>query len=110
MKRLVLIAAFVAAAAVIAAGARLVHMHEVYGELRLTATDTPNRIAALGRDYNRGELEPTGSVPPGFVERGQTEGGGTVLVPNGLEGRVPVVIYVQDDDGGVWSYELAGGP
>lgn len=111
MKRLVFLAALVAAVVVIAVGARLVHMHEVYGELRLTATETPHRIAVLGRDYDRSESRPTRSTtPPGFVEDGQTESGGTLLVPNGLAGRVPTVLYVRDGDGRLWSYALVGGP
>ncbi len=110
MKKLVLIAAFAAAVAVIAVCARLVHVHDTYGEWRLTSTETPNRITALGRDYNRSESEPATSAPAGFVERGETNSGGTILAPKRSKVAIPVVIYVRDDDGQVWSYALVGGP
>lgn len=89
---------------------RVVHMHDTYGEWRLTATQTPLRITALGRDYERSDLAPKSEAPSGLEPRGQTEGGGTLLVPKPLNGRDPVVIYVQDDEGQAWSYGLVGGP
>ena len=89
---------------------RVVHMHDAYGEWRLTATQTPLRITAFGREYERSDLAPGTEAPSGLEPRGQTEGGGTLLVPKALNGRDQVVIYVQDDEEQAWSYGLVGGP
>lgn len=84
-------------------------MHDTYGEWRLTTIETPVRISALGRDYERSDLAP-GEVPSDLEPRGETASGGTILVPKALHGRDPVVIYVQDAHGQAWSYGLMGGP
>jgi hypothetical protein len=106
----VLLAAVVAAVAVTVLGVRMVQLHDAYGEWRLTATETPARLSALGRDYDRGDLRPGRAVPSGYEAAGEAEDGGTLLVPSDLHGRVPVVIYVRDDEGRVWTYALVGGP
>ena len=110
VKRLALLAVVVGAVAVMALAVRVVRIHDTYGEWRLTATETPNRLTALGRDYDRSERAPGTEVPSGLEPAGETEGGGTVLVPIGLHGRDPVLIYVRDDEGRVWTYSLVGGP
>lgn len=110
MKKLAVFAAIIGALAVVALGVRVVRMHDIYGEWRLTATATPARIAALGREYDRSHLAPRSAPPSGLEPRGETEDGGTVLVPKRLKGRIPIVIYVQDDEGRAWSYGLVGGP
>ena len=110
VKKWAAIAAIIGVVAVTAVGIQLVRMHDTYGEWRLTATETPTRITALDRDYDRSNLKPKSAPPSGLERRGETEGGGTILVPEGLKGRTPVVIYVQDDEGRVWSYGLVGGP
>ena len=66
--------------------------------------------SALGRDYKRGDLQPTSTLPDDVKVYGEIENGGTIFVPTGLGDRDPVVVYVQDDDGHVWTYALVGGP
>ncbi|GGO73891.1 hypothetical protein H7344_04540 [Nocardioides deserti] len=109
VKRL-LVALLVAAVTAIVVGARLVHVHDTYGVWQLTSTETPNRIAASGRDYDRNELQPATSVPTSVDTRGKTGSGTAILAPNRARMAVPVVIYLRDDEGRFWSYSLVGGP
>lgn len=106
--------AVVVAVAVLAAGllsAQAVHVREKYGQWGLTAPQTPARIPARGRDYDRSTLSVRRSLPDGLEPEGTTDGGGRIFVPAGLRRHeVPLVIYVQDDDGAVWTYGLVGGP
>ena len=109
--RKVLIA--VTAVVLVAAGLLLVQsvrIHEQYGEWGMTAPATPPRITVLGRDYDRGRQSPSRDVPGSVEPVGETDGGGTILVPAGSGGRQPVIVYVQDDEDRVWTYGLVGGP
>ena len=85
-------------------------VQDKYGEWGLTASAPPLQVSTLGRDYRRGDLSPSDAAPPGLQANGETDDGATILVPTGMGDRVPVVIYVQDDDGDVWTYALVGGP
>jgi hypothetical protein len=107
VKKLVSVAALVVA--VVAVGVRLEHVYDTYGVWQLTAPDIPNRIRALGRDYDRSDVQPLRSTPPDLVERGETAEGGALLVPEGAS-AVPLVVYVRDHKGQVWEYGLVGGP
>lgn len=89
---------------------RAVRIHDKYGEWALTGTATPLRVSALGRDYKRGELDPRDTLPDDVEVYDEIENGGTVFVPTGLGDIAPVVIFVQDDNGDVWTYALVGGP
>lgn len=111
VNRSVWIAALAVAVAVaaIAVGVRLEHVHDTYGVWQLAATDTPDRITAFGRDFDRSDLKPLRSAPLDLVERRETVGGGTLLVPSRASG-VPVVVYLRDHEGQVWVYGLVGGP
>jgi hypothetical protein len=112
MKRLALIAALVVAAvAAIAVRARIVQVQSTSGQWGLTVTEAaPNRIEVQGRDYTRGHVAPLRKLPSGFVKSGATEGGGTLLLPDGWGKTVPVVIFVRDNQVRIWPYGLVGGP
>ncbi len=105
----------VAVTAVVVVAARLLLMqsvrtHERYGEWGIAAPATPLRITVLGRDYDRGDLAPSATAPDDVDRLGETDGGGTILVPAGSGGGQPVIVYVQDEEGRVWTYGLVGGP
>jgi hypothetical protein len=85
-------------------------LRERYGEWGLMVPETPLRISTLGREYDRSTLPVTTSLPSDLRPNGETDGGGDIFVPTGLGHRVPVIVYVQDHDGGVWTYGLVGGP
>lgn len=93
-----------------AVGARLEHVHDVTGQWRLIVSSaTPARISALGRSYDRSGRSARTSVPSGLASAGETPAGGTILVPVGETGT-PLVIYVRDREGLIWTYGLVGGP
>ena len=103
-------AAVVVGAAVSLIGARVVQVHDDSGVWGLFGvSETPERIEVLGREYDRGDRPDVSRTPPGLVRHGETQGGGTILVPVDV-GGTPVVIYVRDEDGQVWTYGLVGGP
>ncbi len=87
-----------------------VRIHEKYGEWGIRASATPLRMSVLGRDYDRGDLRPGNALPDDVKPAGKTEGGGTILVPADLGDRDPVIVYVKDEQGRVWTYGLVGGP
>ncbi|KRE92771.1 hypothetical protein ASG76_14965 [Nocardioides sp. Soil774] len=90
-------------------GARVMWVHDTFGEWGVSPASPPLRISTLGRDYERSELSPLTEAPPGFRQVDTTDRG-TVFSPIEAPKPSPVVVYLQDDEGRVWSYALVGGP
>lgn len=92
-----------------AVGVRLEHVHEETGQWGLLAwAAAPARISTLDRSYDRSRQAPETSAA-GYVREGETKGGGTILVPAEPVG-IPLVVYVRDRQGRLWTYGLVGGP
>jgi hypothetical protein len=108
MKRMVVMA-LVIVTVVVALLVQVVRVYDRYGEWRLSATKPPLRVGALGREYDRSRFPPADDAPSGFVSGGTTDSGDTLLTPEGMNGRTPVIIYVEDESR-VWEYSLVGGP
>ena len=95
---------------------QVVRVHEATGEFRLTPSVSPPQLTEYHRHYRRSS--PPGEALPGDVQEiGETSGGGEVFGPRHIalqgipEGPVvPTVLWVRDNDGKVWTYELVGGP
>lgn len=91
--------------------APLVHLARVHAatwDWAWSPAAAPTRVQVDGRHHLRADHAPplTGLV----VQRGRTDGGGTVLVPAGTgTGQVAVVLEVRDGDR-VVLYSLSGGP
>ncbi len=102
---------------VVLAAVRAVRVHEATGEFRLTPSEAPPRLHKAGRDYLRSSSAPRASLPKDVQEIGETSGGGEEFGPRhfSLEGpgsgpTAATVIWVRDDSGRVWTYELVEGP
>jgi hypothetical protein len=109
VKRLVALAL---AVALVVAGALLVQSVRIqrqYGDWGLTAPAAPARIHVLGRDYDRADLPPVGIAPGGLRVVGETDGGGSVLAARSFN-PPPLIVYVDDGNGRLWTYALVGGP
>ena len=109
MKRSVATAVMVVVVAIACVGLRVVWVHGRYGEWQVSPASPPLRISTLGRDYDRSTSLPDIERLPGLSPVVSTELG-TVLSPSGTTEPPPVVIYLEDDEGHVWSYALVGGP
>lgn len=109
MKRLVVSAAIVVIVATACLSVRVMWVHETFGEWRLSPASPPLRISTLGRDYDRSTFEPVAKAPP-ELRAVDAIGHGTVLSSSDATSPTPVVIYLEDDEGRVWSYALTGGP
>jgi hypothetical protein len=110
MKRgIVLAVALVIVVVALGVTVQAVRMHRSYGEWGLSVPETPARIDALNRQYDKGDPTSANVVPNDFVASGKTAGGATVLVPQDARPQ-PIVIYVRDSDEQAWEYALVGGP
>lgn len=109
MKRLGASAAIIAVVAAACLGVRVMWVHDTFGEWRVSPASPPLRISTLGRDYDRSKFRPVTKAPPG-LRSVDTTGHGTVLSSSDGTKPSPVVIYLEDDEGRVWSYALVGGP
>jgi hypothetical protein len=81
------------------------HVHDETWDWRLSPAAAPTKVQFLDRDYSRGS--DATAVEPGFVRRGETDGGGTIYTTPGP--LTPTVLDVVDGDR-VVTYELMGGP
>jgi hypothetical protein len=96
-------------------GVQAARVYHSTGELRLVPSQAPPKLQEFGRDYRR-NAGPA-SLPRGAHEIGETSGGAEVFGPRrvsiqrtGSPTLVSTVIWVRDDSGHVWTYELVGGP
>jgi hypothetical protein len=85
--------------------AQLLRVHAYGWEWTLSPSEAPPKVHFMDRDYGRGAEEPL--VPDGWVQRGETLGGGDIFAPAG--DKFPVVLIARSDDG-AWGYGLIGGP
>jgi hypothetical protein len=109
MRRLAASAAVVVLVATACLGFRILWVHDAYGEWRINPASPPLRISTLGRDYDRSSLQPVNDALPGLRSVDRTQHG-TVLSSNSATKSSPTLIYLEDDEGLVWSYALVGGP
>jgi hypothetical protein len=97
---------------------QVVRVHQATGEFRLTASQAPPKLHLHGRDYLRSSSAPASRLPRDTQEIGETPGGGELFGPRHVTlssgtfkpSIVVPVVYVRDDDGSVWTYELQGSP
>jgi hypothetical protein len=113
--RMVRVTLALAVVVVVILGIQTARVYHATGELRLTPSQAPPKLHEFGRDYRKDAG--TASLPQGAHEIGETPGGGEVFGPRRVSVRatgspavVPTVIWVRDDSGHVWTYELVGGP
>ncbi len=99
----------VGAFVIVVAAVALIQMARVHlesWEWRLAPSAAPPKVHFADRDYTRGSPKP--SVPPGYVKRGETRGGGLIYTWS-TGGEPQVILYVRAGRG-VWPYALMGGP
>ena len=102
--------AAVVVALTVAVGIQAVRIHQTYGEWGLVEPDTPARIDALGRHYDRGDVATDEEIPNALDFVGRTSSGSEIFAPRVRPGVQPVVIFVRDDVEQLWKYALVGGP